>query len=275
MSRFSIMVASDLSDRSERALRRAFKLAQHLDADLTLYSVVDDATPTDWVYAAVARSTDYLTAFGAELRSDVTPKIVVETGDPMARLLDMATDPAFDLVIFGRHRKRPILDGFRKTTVESIAALSLTPLLIAVEPPHEPYSRVLVPTAFSHACRRAVEAALRLAPGADLRMIHAWMAPFEGMTGGRHSDYAKTVNTEVSAQAAQWSEGLPNGVPPVTLMQGALGRSVFETLDRFKPDLLALGAHTRSVAFSGLGSFTNELLRNPPTDLLITRGVDR
>ena len=40
-----ILMASDLSPRSERALRRAFLLAEEFDAKLTVLSIVDSDLP--------------------------------------------------------------------------------------------------------------------------------------------------------------------------------------------------------------------------------------
>ena len=271
MSRFSILATSDLSDRSERALRRAFKLARELDADLTLFAVADDSLPEDVSGALANRSREYLEAFAKEADAGLNRKIIVELGDPTTRLAEMANDPSFDLVIFGRHRPDRFLDGFRKTTVESIASLALTPLLIVVNPSHKDYRRVLAPTAFSRACSRAVETAIKIAPDAELRMIHAWSAPFEGRTGGKDSDYAKTVAKEITGQAEAWSSSLPAAVPGVDLVHGGLGQTVAQSINSFQPELLTIGAHTRSVSISGLGSFTSELVRDPPTDLLITR----
>lgn len=271
MARFSILVTSDLSDRSERALRRAFKLAGSMDAELTLFSVADESLPTDLCDLLASRSQEYLEAFAKEAGNNSKPKIIVERGDPTTRLAEMANNPAFDLVIFGRHRTGRFFDGFRKTTLESVASLALNPLLIVVNPSHQDYRRVLAPTAFSRACHRAVETAIKVAPDAELRMIHAWNAPFEGLTGGKDSSYAKTIAKETKDLAEDWSTNLPADLSPVDLIHGGIGPAVAELVNSWHPELLAIGAHTRSLSISGLGSFTSELLRDPPTDLLITR----
>lgn len=67
MARFSILVTSDLSERSDRALGRAFKLADSMDADLTLCSVVDDSLPENLTNDLMKRSKEFLKAKADDL----------------------------------------------------------------------------------------------------------------------------------------------------------------------------------------------------------------
>lgn len=273
MSAFSILIASDLSDRSERALKRGFGLARAVGAEVTLVSIVDDSLPDRIATEMERKSREHLEAAARDLGEGVPCTILIEQGDPLSRLIELVNAPETDLTVVGRHRRRGFLDGFRKTTVESVVSQSRKPVLMAVEPVTGPYARVLAPTAFSNACLGAVRAAHTIAPGAEMRIIHAWCAPFEGITGGEKTAYAREIERESREAAKLWSAPLPEGLPEVELIHGALGATIYAELRRSSPDLLALGASTRALSFTGLGSFVADIVRDPPTDLLISRGA--
>ncbi|MCB1348336.1 MAG: universal stress protein [Geminicoccaceae bacterium] len=270
----SILIASDLSARSDRALQRGFLLAGDLGARVRVVSIVDDSVPESLTTDLAEKCRVHLEASAQSLAGDVSYEVLVETGDPITRLVDLVNSAEFDLVVAGRHRDRGFLDGLRPTTVESVVARSLTPVLLVTDPVHGSYNRVLAPVAFSSACRHAVKTALHIAPQAAFRLFHLWMAPFEGLTGGPSSDFAREVRRETAAQAAAWTEGLATSLPKVDLVHDGVGSGCHQEIRSFAPDLIAVGANTRSLSFTGLGSFTAELLRTPPTDLLIARGAD-
>lgn len=268
----SILIASDLSARSERAMQRGFRLARGLGAKALLVSVVDDDAPAEIVAAAEARTRAHLDAPAAALAEGVPHEIRVERGDPVPTLLRIAHGGGVDLAVFGRHRSRGAFDGLRPTSVESMVSLCRIPALIAAGPVHGEHARTLAPVAFSAACREAATLARQLAPGAALHLVHMWMAPFEGLSGGPESGLAKAVEAEVSAQAAAWARATEPPLPAVELRHGGLGPGLHRVFAELSPDLVAIGAHARSLSFTGLGGFAAELLRDPPADLLIARG---
>ncbi|MCB1358396.1 MAG: universal stress protein [Maritimibacter sp.] len=270
----SILIATDLSARSDRALQRGFLLAGELGARVRVVSIVDDSVPEGLTQDLAAKCRAHLEASAQSMAGEVPYDIQVEIGDPITRLVDLVNSAEVDLVVAGRHRDRGLLDGLRQTTVESVVARSLTPVLLVTDPVHGSYDRVLAPVAFSSACSRAVKTALSIAPHAAFRLFHLWMAPFEGLTGGQSSDFAREVQRETAAQAASWAEGFAATLPKVDLVHDGVGSGCHQEIKGFAPDLIAVGANTRSLSFTGLGSFTAELLRTPPTDLLIARGAD-
>lgn len=268
-----LLVATDLSDRSDRAVERAFNLARRLDTPLTLLTVVDESYASDFMQEIGAKAHHRLEAIAGKFGTGVTYDIRVETGDPLALLIEEVNSPDLDLVVMGRHRQRGILDGLRATTVESVVSRSLTPVLMVVDPVLSDYRRVLAPVAFSATCARAVETAKTIAGDATCRIFHVWSAPFEGLTGGKGSDYARAVEAETRDQAADWVQSFDAPHPDVPLIHGPLGAAVQQEILSFGPDLLAIGATTRPLSFSGLGSFAADMVRDPPNDLLIVRAA--
>lgn len=272
MSVTSILIASDMSERSDRALRRGLSLAAALGARATVAAVVDDSLPDDIAEDLARKCRNHLEASIAGL-GGAACDVLVEIGAPADRLVRLANDERFDLVVAGRHRGRGVLDDFRRTTVERLVAQTPKSVLLAVRAEGGPYRSVLALTAFSPACRRAVETAREIAPDAALRLAHVWAAPFEGLTGGEKTDYATAVERETADMARNWAKDVAGGAIEVELLHGAVGSTLHAEMRRTAPELLAIGAHTRSLSLSGLGSMAAELLRDPPTDLLIATGA--
>ena len=84
------------------------------------------------------------------------------------------------------------------------------------------------------------------------------------------------MDQEMTEQAKQalgaWrvKEGLSDAESAVDIVTGPLWEVLSQKVDATRPDLIALGAHTRSaLAAFTLGSFTADLVRDPPTDLLL------
>jgi len=269
----SILIASDLSERSDRALQRGLRLAKEVEARVTVTSIIDDATPEAFAGDLVQRGQAHLEACVQALNMDVPCEITVERGDPLTRLVELASSDTFDLLVVGRHRSRGLFDGLSTTTVENVVARSRTPVLMVVAPAAEAYARVLAPVSFSAACHQAVTLSRDLAPDASFKIYHAWLAPFEGLTGGKGSSYARAVQHETEREAASWAVGLPAGLPDVELVQHSVGASLHGQVQAFSPDLIAIGATTRALSFAGLGSFSAELVRDPPADLFVARGA--
>ena len=64
---------------------------------------------------------------------------------------------------------------------------------------------------------------------------------------------------------------LPDGTPETEIILGSVRQVMEEKMRLLTPDLLAIGAHTRSgLVMRRLGAFAAELVRQPSVDLLIS-----
>ena len=213
----------------------------------------------------------HLSAAGQALADAVTYRVVVKTGDPLSELITLVNASDCQLVVAGRHRRRNFLSEMFKPTIEKLVEHADKPFLIAREPTDAPYDVAIAATALSPACAAAAKMAWTIAPKAKLEILHAWLAPFEGIAGDENSAHAKIVKVETGLKAREWMVALPDGLPDVTLVHGSITRHAVEKARRSPYALLAVGAHTRSLKMFGLGTFARGLLRDPPSDLLITR----
>lgn len=276
----NILVATDLSERSDRAMDRALMLARQFGARLTVLHVVDDTLPAAVAErmkdAAEAALADHV----APAREDVNVTAKVAFGEDWVEILRMAEAENADLIIAGLHRRRGIIDFFRGTTVERVLRQSNRPVLVARNRATKDYARVLVGVDFSIYAHRAIETALAFAPTAQIRLIHVYDVPFKGFLYG--ADSRRTVSKQQARQFHDFvAEEMNNFLNildgdtkklETVLREGQVHAAIAGEIDSFKSDLLVLGTHGRTgVAHTFLGSVAESFLTDPPTDVLAVK----
>ncbi|MEX5729344.1 nucleotide-binding universal stress UspA family protein [Rhodovulum iodosum] len=274
---FTVLVSTDLSPRADRAVQRAFRIAAWLDGEVILLSVIDEAMPADMAEQMRGAAELKLAQFAASIPySDrVRHDTRVLVGDPPATIPAMAEAARADLLVLGLHRPRPFLDMLRETTMERIVRHSSRPVLLVRDPVDHAYARVLAALDFAPASTAALVLADRIAPEADLCGVHAVHVPYHGFVaaaGGAGTGAPFLHHAE--RQLAAWRAGpdVPGRLGEVEIMEGAAHTVLARQVEALRPDLLALGAHGRAgAAPSLLGSLANDMMRDPPCDLLIAR----
>jgi nucleotide-binding universal stress UspA family protein len=121
-----ILVATDFSQSSEKALHHAIAIARHFDATLYLTHVVSalgfvlagpDATlaASEAALGDVRRLEDRLSASG--VLTGVNHEIVVREGDIWEQIQEVVKDEDIDLIVVGTHGR----SGIRKVVLGSVA----------------------------------------------------------------------------------------------------------------------------------------------------------
>lgn len=271
----TILVATDLSERSDRAVRRALRLAGATGARCHVLNISDDSLPEDLAAQQREAAQSRLRRFLDAVPGGDKAKAEAVVGDAVPTLCDTATRLQADLVVLGLHRPRPILDALRETTMERLVRLLPQPVLLVRDPADHDYSSVVTAVSFSPACAAALRAARIVAPQARITAFHAIHIPFAGLTGeGPGSGVAHQMQAEAEAARKDWmrTEDLSPDLAQVTMLTDGLNETLSRQLRAAEADLVALGAHTRSRYLAGgLGGFTGSLIRHPPTDILIAQ----
>lgn len=187
----SILMATDLSQRSDRALHRAVALARQSGAKLTILTVVDDEQPDDMREDQVNHAHRQLNASREALCQGIECTVLVEQGDPTDLVLTHARNDDPDLMVLGPHRERNLWDMLYETTGQRIARMTHVAVLLVVEPAETKYNSVLLATDFSPASTAAALLANEVAPEADLQALHALHVPYGSM--GRASGGGQTI----------------------------------------------------------------------------------
>ena len=281
-----ILVASDLTARSDRALARAFLLARELSAGLDVLHVVDENLPgelrthaAEWAASTLARETQPLAA-----ACGVTPRLTVSVGNPRDEVVRRADPATVDLLLLGVHGgaasggKR-----FGETTAGRILKSSLAAVLLVRDPAEEPYRRAVVGVDFSMYARLAIRQACLIAPAATLHLAHAYHVPFKGLLAGGDVAASRAYEQKLAfdaflreemavlEQRAQDCRPVPGQVEK--LLEAGEPRQVLRALcRRVAADLLVIGTHGRAGASRALwGSVAADLLEEPPCDLLVIK----
>jgi nucleotide-binding universal stress UspA family protein len=270
-----VLVAHDLTERSDTALARGAALAAQLNEPVRLVSAVDDELPAALVAGRVAEAEDWLRAALKKAGLDATATVAAIPGRAEEVIPTEAHRMGASLIVFGRHRPRAWFDGLRSTTLDRVLRQTRIPAIIATNPTVRPYASVILGNGLSSACAAAARTAARLAPGAKMHAVHAIHLPYVGLTGELPTGpMAEALRSEAGLEATAWAEreSLPPGLPPTEMVIGGVGWVLAEAAKQHGADLVALGAHTRSgpAAFA-FGSTAADLLREAPCDLLLAR----
>lgn len=273
----TFLVATDLSPRADRAVQRAFRLSAWLGARLILVTVIDEDLPSQ-VAQTLAESAELrLAQFAASVpySGDVSHDTRIVIGDPAETLPKLAAELGAELMVVGLHRPRAFLDMLRETTMERIVRHSNCPVLVVHDPVDHAYGKVLAALDFAPASTAALDIAADLAPEAELYGVHALHIPYHGFvaphgTAGASAPFLHNAELRLK----EWREAghLPERLGNVAIVEGAVHMVLDHKIAELKPDLVTLGAHGRAgAAPSLLGSLANDMMRNPPCDLLIAR----
>lgn len=278
-----ILVASDLSARSDRALARAALVAQNHKAKLLVLHVVDEELPAALADRQVEDAKRLLHSAIAELpnAAGLTSEVRVAIGEHYQTILAEAEASNADLVVIGEHRKDILLDLFRGSTGERIIRFGNRPVLVVKTSPQHNYVSMLAAVDFSPPSRRAIETAVRLAPDADVKLVHAYDIPFRGLLFGGASmeEIAKKHQQQfqemVEVQTREFLATLATPIPlrQVIAREGSPEATVLAVAQETRSDLLVVGTHGRSgIGRAFLGSVAEGLLGHAHCDVLAVRG---
>lgn len=271
----TVLVGSDLSARSDRAVQRAFMLAREHSAQVILASVIDDAMPEEITKALAAQAEEMLRRSAGFLGRDTSHSVVVRVGHPATEMIALAAEHSPDLVVLGTHRDRSFLAALHETTAQRIVRLTDRSVLVVADPADHPYDQIVAATDFSPGAMTALRAGHRLAPKAKITPVHMLQIPYSGMLG-TSSDASRSLEQSFRNDASEanlrWRQDLDLPASDTRFVVGAAYGGLQQAVRETGATLLTVGAHGRVAApRSLLGSLATDLMRAPITDLLVAR----
>ncbi|KAF1052378.1 MAG: Universal stress protein E [Stenotrophomonas maltophilia] len=278
----SLMIATDLSERSEKALQRAAALAKRFGCPWSVLYVVDEDQPAALVEQEAIQVKMLLEARLVELteRAGHSPKLRVEKGDPSQRIVACAQEAGVDLLVTGAHRKSLLRDIFVGTTVERVLRAGSLPVLVVHQPVEGEYRDLLLALDTSPACARAVHAAsqLGLLEGAVRRAVYAFsplakgMMQYSGVSEERIDEFVDSESRQaVTALKAFLAEqGLQPLIDEQLVAVGLPGNVLERMVGKHRPDLLVMGTRGMGGLKRALvGSVADYALRELDCDILV------
>ncbi|MCB6179053.1 universal stress protein [Rhodobacter sp. Har01] len=277
-----IMLATDFSERSDRALRRAVILARQHGAALDLLHVVDDDRPRRIVDHEVNDARQLLAELARSLKDldgvACTTEILLD--DPFAGIVKAAAKASPDLLVIGPHRRQILRDAFVGTTAERTIRSVGCPVLMANGPPVGPWRHVLMTTDLSDHARTALTRFLAagLAGDAPRSLLYVFDAPAlriamsDSMGPEGERDYLEDLRREAWNGLSQFTGGGGLGQAERIVRHGGatVAGEILKTADEVKADLIVVstqgkGAMSRMV----LGSVALQVLKDAQSDVLV------
>ena len=276
-----ILVATDFSERSDRALRRATLLARQSGAALTIVHGLDDDRSPRIVERERREMESLLRELIATLRSvdglESSWRLVL--GEPSQAILQAAKDEKPDLLVLGPHRRQIFRDIFVGTTVERTIRGAHCPVLMANAAPLGPYRHVLLSTDLSEGSRDAMSTylSLKLSKGSQQSLLHVFDAPMLRLAMSHEiADEEREAYLEDQRSIARLELGkfLPAAglaSAQVILRHDATNphHEILAAADLARADLIVMATHSkRGLERLLLGSTTERVLRDSEIDVL-------
>ncbi len=186
-----------------------------------------------------------------------------------------------ELIVIGRHGRRPVRDIFLGSTADRVIRYGDLPVLVVKGPARLPYVRPIAAVDFGETTRRTLETLLRVTGPSvkEITLVQAHGVPFEDVVSPTYSlgneaihrqfyrDQAVRKASEVLATLPAW------GVAWHTRFVYGDARGVaLRKAQAHRADLIALGTHARSgLSHALLGSVAEWILAAAQCDVLIAR----
>ena len=273
-----LLVATDLTERSQRAFERAIELKSQAGATATvtlLHAVEPGLFPAigEERYAdAEDFLRDQIAALPEEKRAGIACDIRV--GEPFTTIIDEAHRRNAELIVLGQPAKGGLKELFIGTTTERVVRYSDLPVLVVKEPLRGAYQRVLVAMDLSEGAIRALETAYRIAPEAEFLILHAWSAPLVDFGMSDFARESQRVRELVDRRTKEFlSQLAPRAAEPrFELIDSSPYVAIRNQISVFGPDILAMGTHGRSALKTAMiGSLAREFLAEAACDVLVAR----
>jgi nucleotide-binding universal stress UspA family protein len=286
MNLAKILVGVDFSPESLRAVEHAMSVARHRGGTIVLAHVAAIPPPRNVAgndgWAALLR--ENLAADRVAL-ADLRERIagqgvdisqVVHDGFADTALAELAREVGAGLIVVGTHGRTGVKRWMLGSVAEKTVRLADVSVLVARgEAPPGGYRRIVVGTDYSELAWRALDRAFELAaPDADVRVVHAWQAPY--VEYDLSGDVLAKARESAEAEALAHRERLRDTrrPPGVSLHLELDDGAPFEALDRRSVDaeLVVVGSHgRRGLRRFVLGSVAEATVRYARCAVLVAR----
>ena len=286
-----IVAATDFSEFSERAVRRAARIAQQHNAQLHLLHVVRPLdlypsltlTPDEFGHsdqelqqAEQTRVEAMATALSAQFGIRVLP--VTRLGRAHTEIAGYAQEVAADLVAAGSRGESTLMDLFLGSTASRLLRVATCPVLIVKKPVDEPYRKVLAAVDFSPVSAEVLSHAFALADGARVETLHVLGSEVEQRLRKAKfvrvdlSDWLARQRADVEKQLDALLAPVEKGAPVGRLVQPGFPSAVIcQCIEDGQVDLVVLGRHGYGGGLQDwlLGSVSKDVAHAATCDVLL------
>lgn len=286
----NILIATDLSQNSDSALKRASLIAEQCSAELHILHVIEPSTHkrlTDYLQNETAASEDSIDDKARHLLTDKAKALInhdaevschVTTGQTDIGILDYADEHNIDLIVLGAHGYHYFHNWYLGSTAENVLRLSKCPSLIVKQPAAQYYRNIINAVDFTDAGRHMLDFSLRFLPKADHTALHVANAWYEDalfeyeLPWDRQHTLLEQMTDELKQKMARFLDNFTDySVQPAsTIKAGYPTKVLSEHIEQNHNDLVVIGTHGHpGYYYFILGSVANRLLHELTTDMLM------
>jgi nucleotide-binding universal stress UspA family protein len=272
-----VLCATDLSAGSQHAVARATRLAQQLDAKLTLLHVIDPAELATHPLDARDEVAQQLASIGMPMHGE--PQILVQTGNDVEEIAAVAKQIDADIIVLGAQRRKapaPLIG----TTAERIIALAGRPALIVNLDARVRYGGVVIAAELSDAFIQVVRvaASMKFLDAGRVSIVHGFEFSNRGpLYADGFGLQAAKRNMEAWERAARArlllnldAAGVESSRFRLIFQQARPIRAIQRVMRSVRPELLIVGTKERSIfARTTRSSVGNDALRSIDCDILV------
>ena len=282
----SILLATDLGARSDRALDRAVQLAKGWQSPLVVATVIEAGAgridlmalrdPPDWYRGEDPEQVAERQLLEAMSAQGVDARFRVERGPPGDRLLEVAEAEGCELVVAGVARHESLGRAVLGSTVDRLARRSPVPVLVVRGRVQGPYRRMLVASDWSASAEHAMRTAMAMFPQSAITVLHGYEVPMAGLMDTTREQMLAAVRDQALADGREFIARCqpPGGVGSVSLVVERGDPSLLMRMyaSQYPVDLAVVATHGRSALLDVmLGSVAQRLLEDLPLDTLVVR----
>ncbi|WP_088342729.1 MULTISPECIES: universal stress protein [Rhodomicrobium] len=274
-----VLVATDLSSHSDRAIARALQLAAAHGADLDIVHVMEEGLPVEAQSEITAANEqairEKLAAY--PLADKVTVTIDMVVGNEDTDIVERAVMVNADCILLGLHDRLLAENlAIEGTLAETVIGASKVPVLLVHNDVAGPYRSAVVGVDFSPLSQLAIQAAVLVAPEATLHLVHAY-EPEIVSEDDSHPDMRRKLADFASGEKAVFDRAAQQaGLAEIalkTVAEPGEPRDVLKSvIAAERAELLVVGTHGRTgLARSILGSVSTDLINARLCDVLVIK----
>lgn len=282
----NIVMATDLTSSSDRAMERAIKLARENNATLSIIHVIENYKDKKLQNSLNGEAYNLIKKYlvGYKYHEEIDINIQVRSSkDNYSAILNYAHEVKADLIVMGMHGKAKFKDLFIGTTIERVISHSPKPVLMVKNKPIAPYKKIVSGIDYSTVSRSALRFAAKLSPKPDIMIVHSYNVVLGYPTA---SDYAieiieQTESTQrhliqkfAETENNYLKKNHPSFIDHISYKfdTGSASQLIMSEAKKRKADLIAVGTHGSSMlAINKLGGYAKDILQNPPCDVLVVK----
>ena len=276
----NLLIATDLTPRSDRAVYRAFKLAADYNYNLHILHVVDEDLPDETADMvrndSIESIEEQIRPYKRKIKNKINVKVVISRH--YEAILSEAEKLKARIIILGTQKDKTLEQFFIGSTAERVIRSANIPVLVVKSASQKKYKRVIVAIDFSIYSRKCLEFAMDFFPNEQIYLVHSYNIPYKHLIGSsyiskkvkrdQNKQFVGKINNEMSKFLSTIDKNTDN--LNIIIKEGPVFALLNNEIKNIKADLLIMGTHGRTgVSKAFLGSVAEDMLISAKCDVVV------